>query len=152
MKNWIKVDTFDLNQGKDETIRGAKIKVFLSPYDVPDAVSGNYDKEIARFVIAFHYVSDEPYFRETLDDTISVRLGKKSQRVLAIEVNVDALKAKRLQLEVNTIDLVTGALDKLANRAPSNWTAQRRFGITKDIINRNRANLFAGVCGDSVSN
>lgn len=74
-----------------ETIRGIEYNVFISPHDVPVAARGRYDPKIKRFVIEFRYIDDESWTREPQDDSLSLRVGRRSGRLYGLEVDVDRL-------------------------------------------------------------
>lgn len=137
---WHKVDSQALNLGQTEQFRGAEIKVFVSPYDIPEAVSGGFDPAIDRFVIAFKYLNEERTYHQRQDDVISLRLGKNSGRIWAIEVDTNALGAKHLSLELQGV--IDEAINRFAHSGHSPMTpASGR--ITRDVISLNRDALFS---------
>src|SRR5437870_9940540 len=106
MSEWVKLDTTQLNPETHENIRGVDITVVMSTYDVPEAVRGNYDESLKRFVIEFRYIGDEPYTCREQADNIALRIGKNSGRLYGIEVNVDAIRATAVSLRVKVIQSI----------------------------------------------
>jgi hypothetical protein len=145
MSEWLKLDPRKLNPARREQIRGVEVEVFLSPYDVPDAVRGDFDDEVRRFVIEFKY----PTGGETLvssDDDRHVRLftGRHSGRVYRIEVDVEALEAKAVGLRVHgpkLIEEVDEAIDR-AVRKPDHKVRPVNYAIVRDIIAERSGELF----------
>ncbi len=71
MSSRIKLNRFRINRPRRKTIDGVDINVFVSPYDIPEEVSGDYNKDRDVFVIAFHYAGDdEPRSRPDFDDVL----------------------------------------------------------------------------------
>jgi hypothetical protein len=70
----------------------------MSPYDVPQALRGRYDKAAKRFVIEFRYLGDEDTRDESGGEHVVLRLGRNSGRIYGIVLDVDAMKASWVQL------------------------------------------------------
>lgn len=114
MKNWVRVrpDTKKAKQLK--TIRGVQIEVQVSPYDIPEAVRGEYSKELSKFVIEFKYIGEEPFDLKGHQQHVALRIGKNSGRLYGIEIDVDALKVSEVRVRV------TNAIDSLIRQPPIN--------------------------------
>lgn len=65
------------------------IRILTSPYDIPDWVRSGYDDDLDRFVVEFRYMLDEEYRISDVGDGIRVRLGRHSNRIVGVEVDVD---------------------------------------------------------------
>lgn len=65
------------------------IRILTSPYDIPDWVRSGYDDDLGRFVVEFRYMLDEDYRIFDVGDGVRVRLGKHSNRIVGVEVDVD---------------------------------------------------------------
>jgi hypothetical protein len=84
--------------------------------DVPEAVRGSYDEKRKRFVIQFKYIGDEGTERKPFDRYVSLVVGKHSQRLYAIEIDVDALRANKVQIKVAVENEVEQAFDGLVKK------------------------------------
>jgi hypothetical protein len=101
-KEWIELDPSQYGS-MEETERddSVEITVGLSPYDLPDGVRGYYDNDVKRFVIEFRYLSnDEPLVPSESKEHVTLFLGKNSDRLCRIEVDIDRLKASVVDLKV----------------------------------------------------
>lgn len=65
------------------------IRILTSPYDIPDWVRSGYDDDLDRFVVEFRYMLDEEYRISDVGDGVRVRLGKHSNRIVGVDVDVD---------------------------------------------------------------
>ena len=98
---WVRVDPTEVERDiASRKGRGVELRLFLSPYDVPDAVRGRYDSNLGRFVIEFRYIQEEEWERDEHHEYITLRLGKNSRRILGIEIDVDRLKADHIKLDL----------------------------------------------------
>lgn len=82
---------------------GVLFDVVVSPYDVPEAVRG-FKTPSGRFRIEFRYIDGpEPAGAPMpLDDHVSVFEGRHTRRLLALEVNLQALGAKSVGVSIST--------------------------------------------------
>lgn len=142
MQGWLKLDPERVNKGKPRQIRGVEINVLLSPYDVPRAVRGYYDNGIDRFVIEFSYLEDEPWSRSSQDPNIALRIGKNSQRLLGIEVNVKAVEAEAVELKMHVAAAVSKAIEHLASQ---HNRKEASYEVAKNVIADRQGQLFEGL-------
>jgi hypothetical protein len=142
MSDWVKLDTAQFSHETQEKIRGVDITVVMSPYDVPEAVRGDYDESIERFVIEFRYIGDEPWSLEEHDGNIALRIGKNSGRLYGIEVNTNKLKAQAITLRVQAIQSsIQKAIDTLGRR-PKRFSRKKNYQVAKDIITQKGNQIF----------
>jgi hypothetical protein len=141
MTDWVSLNAKTLALQKHRTIRGVDITLVMSPYDIPEAVRGDYNKELQRFVIEFRYMSDEPWERSRCDNNIILRIGRNSGRLYGIEVDVHALAAQMINLRMDVAKAVTNAINRLARQAER---AQRRenYEVAKDAIEEKQNEIF----------
>lgn len=141
MSNWVKLD---LEQPVHEHVlaqsEGATIEIAVSPYTIPDAVRGFYDRELERFVIQFRYLDDEPYDTQEIAESVWVRVGKYTERLHGIEIDVDSLTISGVRLNVKAPTLVDTAVDTLARQHP---ISQVNYDLTRGAIREHSAELFA---------
>jgi len=123
------------------------INLFLSPYDVPEAVRGRYDQNRKKFVIDFQYASEEPTRQETVDDKLSIRLGKHSGRLYEIEVDVDRVKAKSVTLVTFVHKQVESALENLRKKRVGN--VRDNFSVVQEVVSDRKDQLFRDLAGVS---
>jgi len=141
MTDWLQLDPTKLNRPRTRKVRGVQINVLLSPYDVPQAVRGNYDQSLQRFVIEFLYLGDEPWRRDLKDAVITLRIGKNSERLLGIEVNVHCIQAEAVELRMHVAQAVTKAIEHLASQhAGSRHSGS--YEVAKDAISETKDKLF----------
>jgi hypothetical protein len=125
---WMRVDQNQINQpleNRDPAASGVSLQVFVSPYDIPEAIHGGYDKGISRFVISFKYagVEEESISKTTGNEHIDFFVGKDSNRLYRIAVDVDAMQATTVEVAVSS------AIDRLAEsptRRTGNYIAAKR--------------------------
>jgi hypothetical protein len=90
MDGWIELDPewLDRRRELNTTNDGVEILVFVSPYDVPDAVRAHRDKAADIFVVEFRYIQDEPWSRHPCNRMIALRTGSHSGRLLGVEIDL----------------------------------------------------------------
>jgi hypothetical protein len=142
MTDWIQLDASRFDRAQLKTIRGVEVKVFLSPYDVPEALRGAYDEELKRFVIEFQYISDEPLKRRTYDQYVTTRLGRNSNRLYAIEIDVDAMRVETVNLSVLVQEKVDGVLAGLI-REPIDVRRIGNYQLAQQAISNEHDQLFS---------
>src|SRR5712692_7577708 len=74
--------------------------LLVSPYDVPEAIRGQYIREKRCFVIEFKYISTEATYEKPKMENVKVRVGRNSGRLYAIELDVQALQATSVELRI----------------------------------------------------
>lgn len=121
MAQWQKLEARVLAQiRKDNRVveheGGVTIEMSVSPYDVPNEVKGDFDKESKRFLIEFKYLQDEPWKRESHGEHVFLRVGKHSHRLYGIEVDVTALGTDSVELKVQARERVNSALEAISHR------------------------------------
>lgn len=101
MGKWTQVNWEQLNQPRQEEIRDVEVTVYFSPYDMPEAVKGEYDDKTRRFLIQFRYLGgEEPIDYRDQDEHITLGIGRTTKRLHEIQVDVEKLKAHHVQLEM----------------------------------------------------
>lgn len=133
---WIRVDTHVLSKETTKEIRGVKVKVSVSPYDIPQLVRGYRDQESNFFVVEFKYMAEEPLKSIQKNPHIEMEVGANSGRIHKIKVDVVGLDCRAVELEVDK-DL-SGSICQLG----AHPRLQERYKLTKDIIASYRQTLF----------
>jgi hypothetical protein len=139
MAKWIRVDPEKFTKLRHEKIRGVDVEVFVSPYDVPLAVGGEYNEKIDKFVIEFKYLSPEEEKIPLKDDPdFSLIVGEKSRRLYGIQIEVKKLDAERVGLRV-LVEQVDKAIDRLQSLKPERVG---NYKVAKEVISSSGAQLF----------
>jgi len=148
MSEWVRLDVQQFSKPKRLKSHGVEINVVMSPYDVPEAVRGNFDQVLKQFVIEFRYIDDEPVKREKHGEHIALRIGRHSGRLYGIEVDVNAMEADAVGLHVQlpkapeVSAAVIQAINTLAHK-PAKQPRQENYEVAKDAITRKGGEIFA---------
>lgn len=137
---WIQVDPTKVDIETTATRKGVAFQVFISPYDLPEAVRGRFDPTVRRFVIEFRYLLDEPEERLAIDQHVTLILGTKSNRLLRIQVDTDGLGADQVALRINQ------AIDQLPQRLKSR-VPNDNLRVAKRVLDETEPALFAAMAG-----
>lgn len=124
---WISLDPAQFSEAQQMSIEGLNVEVFLSPYDMPEAVRGLREEHPDKFVIEFKYIGGEEEVETETQGDLAFKIGKHSKRLYSIEVADTAFGDKKsvgLSLMLPKLDT---AIDKLAE----NPKAIRRIGNYK---------------------
>jgi hypothetical protein len=129
MPDWIQMDMEDFDTTRKATIKGVEVELFVSPYDVPEAVRGRYDSDKRKFIIDFKYVGDEATTTAEFEH-VTYTVGESSARLYGLMIDVDTLEVGSVgvsvefhdkdgqELAARIINKVTGAIDNLIRRHP----------------------------------
>ena len=141
MPDWINIDPKTIKEEKLRNIRGVQLNVQLSPYDIPEAVRGYYNKKRKIFVIEFRYLSDEPTKNKKLDkkDNLSLKIGRNSHRLYGIEIDVDAMEVQAVKLKM----MVERAMDDFT--ASADELREGNYRLTRDIIQQQGNQIFSNL-------
>jgi len=114
MSDWVELDQTKLDTGQNATIKGVTVKVFLSPFDVPEAFRAYRDAATGRFVIEFRYVGGDEPTASFEKDNVTVVIGSNSRRLLKL-----LLDAAKLGISAVSLELAEkhGIADLVADRA-----------------------------------
>jgi len=140
MNDWIPID---LDKVSTEPIRvpdDVHIELYLSPFAIPEAVRGRFDKKQGKFFIEFRYSSNEPTLRERQNDDIALHVGKRSGRLYGIEVNVEHAQAKSVTLTTYIPKKISETIKRLANDRPD--YRGDNFRVTNEVVDDRRDLLF----------
>ena len=99
---WVAVRASEIDPPDKEIDNGIEVNIFLSPFDLPRAIRGSYHKSLDRFIIEFRYVDEEDFAITNEKENIAFRVGKKSRRLLGLQINTKALGVQRIELNVLT--------------------------------------------------
>lgn len=84
--DWIETKFKNSEIRREMVIRGSKVNVLISPYDIPVALRFAIDAERKRVTIDLRYInSDELTTKVELDNRVSCDVGKSSSRIYSIQ-------------------------------------------------------------------
>jgi hypothetical protein len=143
MQEWLEVDLDTEKLKQSRKIRGVVVELLVSPYDVPEAVRGFFDKETNRFAVEFKYIGsgDEPKKNNQQDRFLNFRIGENSGRLYRLEIDVEALKANSVELRMLVEREVSEALDQLIQRS-GRVNRQDNYRLAKEAIVARQNQLF----------
>lgn len=120
---WYKIDSAAINR---PTKGGEHVYFEFSPYDVPEAVSGELDEQQGTAKISFRYINDEPISRIDMNDFV-VYLGKRSHRLHKVEMQAKTVHQKGI------VSAISQAIERLKRDRPTQ-TPPDRYEIAKGIV------------------
>jgi hypothetical protein len=145
MSDWLKIDPRQVHVPPEvENVHGVEIQVFVSPYDIPKAIRGEYDKRERRFIIDFDYLDQEP-LKELPEKHVTRVVGELSGRLRRLKIDVDALNAKTVALQVLQ-ERVLGALDTWAGQEPQ-VARQHAYAAAKEAIKSTKGKVYEAFTG-----
>lgn len=142
MSEWLEINPTEFSKPEQVQIRGAKVDVFLSPYDMPEAVRGSYDKDAKKFLIEFRYIGgDEPLETDVLENA-TISIGKRSKRIYKIELGkIELTKEKRVGLRLILPKKVDAVLENLEQDLGSPQRSGN-YQVAKRIVEKRAERLL----------
>lgn len=136
MSNWMKVDQDMVNAPLDDSMVGIDLKLFVSPYDIPIALKGDYNESISKFVIELEYDSpDEELAAPDVADHITFYSGLHSGRLHKIELDVDKANAGTVELQI-IADKIGSAITRLRTSQPKKYPRKRNYVAAQRAISQ----------------
>lgn len=139
-RKWIRLSARKYADEVPEKTQGVEFNVHVSPYDLPDAVRGWFDRERKRFVIEFRYLTDEHTQSRTADQHVTFHVGERSGRVYRIEADVNSLGVDKVQLRM--VSAVDTFAHSVGNAAP-----QDNYQAVKGALSDKSDQLLAAMAG-----
>ncbi len=123
--------------GKEtKSVRGLSIELSLSPYDLPREVEGRLDKATAIFHIFFRYLDQEEAVPKRLNDTITMKIGKNSGKILGFEIQVEKLGIQEIAVQItHAVQSEIPHLTKFNQKA--------NFEVIRSVLDRNKDSIFS---------
>ena len=123
--------------------RSDGVEVFVSPYDVPEAVRGRYDEKAKKFVIEFKYLDDERTSEEHQGEPVAIRVGKNSGRLLGIQIDVEALNSTDNAVLLGAvIAFIAKAMEAFQAKPKPDVSRLDNYQAAKEVITNRCAQLF----------
>lgn len=152
MATWVSVDWDELNQPRHEKLNGVDVTVFFSPYDMPEAISGEYDAARKRFVIRFKYLGGiEPLRLQQTDEHFVLGIGETTGRMHEIEIDVDSLKADCVELHTSCDRIVDDVRETLQGLSATSGSTSN-YMAASGAIDQQRVNVAEGLARALCSN
>lgn len=154
MPEWLRLKNLSASL-PPPSVPGMILDVVVSPYDVPEAVRGIKTAD-GRFRVEFRYIDGpEPASSpQTLDNHVVAFEGRYSKRLLALEVDVDAIGVQAVGLSISTHDQVAERLrqriDSALNAVVARHTEPRdkqMFETTKAALKTRESDLLNQMAG-----
>jgi hypothetical protein len=89
MSEWLYLGLNPSEFAKNSTEGGVSVSLSPSPYDVPEAARIDVDAANKRFSLEFQYIGEEPIKKIADEPGISFRLGRNSNRLYAVDVELN---------------------------------------------------------------
>jgi hypothetical protein len=141
MTDWLDLDLDTETSERSQEIRGVKVELLVSPYDIPEAIRGYFHKSKERFVIEFKYIGYEPTTPKVEDRYTTLLVGKNSGRLYGIELDLNALGVESVEMRMRVAKEVHEAIDHLVNQ-PANPVRSENYRLVKDAISLTEDVLF----------
>ena len=119
MSHWLPLKiSEDAVELESVTRDGVHITLVMSPFDIPEAVRGSYDDESGLFSIEFRYpVMEKKTTRAAGAEHVTLVVGKNSERLYRIEIDVRSLGANQVTLQTIVPHQVQKAIEDFAPQA-----------------------------------
>ena len=150
MSQWRKVDNEQVNRPTEEQIDGITIRMLVSPFDVPEAVRGDFNNARKTFAISFKYrAGEESLSEQRFDDDTVLFVGRASGRIYRIEIDLKRVMVNGVALELSVP--VSGeviareaeqAIHGLSDRLRTPWRSGN-YRVAQEVIKDNESELFA---------
>lgn len=142
MDQWVQLEPAKLLEAEQGTMRGAKVTMYTSPYDIPRAY--RMGKEGERIVIEFRYLDEEATRPRTETDAVVLDVGRHSGRIHKIEVDTKSLDAAAIQLRIAVAAAVRQAVDHYIQGSEPKRT--KAFEVTRRALDQVRGEITRGLC------
>lgn len=147
MTAWTDVEVESFDRLERTKRAGVKIEISLSPYDIPEAVKGCFCPDHNKFVISFRYLSKEGLTEKIINENLTVCEGIESGRVYEIYIDVHAINAETVSLEVKPIldefyESISKKLSSSSDLVTSGSSRISSAGVTGEIIERYQNEIF----------
>src|SRR6266576_220275 len=141
MKEWLPVDSTELNKPHTQRINGVKVEVSLSPYEIPRAVRGYKEASSNFFVIELKYLTQETTKTVQVRDHVVVEVGQNSGRLYKIKFDVVALGCQKVGVSL-VQNAVETAIDQLGTMPRYGGRRPENYDLSKTVVLNNQQQLF----------
>jgi hypothetical protein len=88
LAHWLRIDPELIEEKRTETAFGGRTSLSVSPYEIPEAIKGEFDSAAKSIVLEFKYIDDEPCISFKQGPNVTVDLGRNSRRMQRIRLGV----------------------------------------------------------------
>ncbi len=146
MADWIEVNPaeFEISE-TDDSVEGVQITIGMHPDDLPDGVRKFVDG--GTLTIEFRYFEErlsEPTQIELFDDHTRFVIGRNSGRIHQICVDVDALGAGAVAVEVQVATEVEKAMRDLIRKHKSHTRRMKNHVAAGKVLRGKQEELLVG--------
>ena len=117
---WIQVDYSPITTAKARKGDRPSSRLFVAPHQMPKALRAFIDANLGMYVVEIRYPDDEDFRLEasdTGDGCVWVRFGKKSRRLLGLEVHFsDQARTCEPKTESAAVERIESVVRSLATR------------------------------------
>jgi hypothetical protein len=140
MNSWIMVPQQDFIRASGPASQpAAGVKFYRSPFDVPCRIRADVDEERHLFSISFEYLGTEQQVSVSLDEHVSVSVGKNSGRIYSVTINMTGISTP-VELESALFAALNSPLRNAIR--PENL---ENYGAARSVIERTKEKLFATI-------
>ena len=146
---WVEIPSNEVDDFLRQSSARLQFSIRMAPHDIPNAVRGYFDEKIQRFVVEFRYIDeDEPWRRSKSDSPVILRIGKHSERLLGLEIDVQELKADSVGVRIMPQDIAeqaSVAIDSFVHKRPirpRKESKERSYQVAQKILRREREKVF----------
>lgn len=138
---WHPVKLTDSRRAQRRIINGVEFEVHFSPFELPDAVRGDYCSKRNRFVIQLRYPGpEERTVERRADDHVTFVVGRFSGRLYEIMVDVNALNAQAVSLRTVVSEQVDRALT--ADVPRSRDDRKGNLNVIREAVANSKPEIF----------
>jgi len=120
MFKWVAVPQRELTNLSNMYSSGVNgVRIYPSPYEIPDAVRGYMDSSRKKFIIELKYIGNEQTKLIDHDSNTSLRIGVNSKRLYGLEIYFDSKQEDSSLLKSTLKQELKDTFNQLKNR-PSN--------------------------------
>lgn len=119
-KQWLSIDQKDITKPKLSRKRGVKVKMMVSPSDVPSAVRYYLDEQDNKLVVEFKYLSSPEKLVLDKYSGADMLVGKNSRKIYKVVFDTKDVMDHhsgrvRLEMIVNAEETMNGSSDNHIN-------------------------------------
>ncbi len=129
------------------TESGKGYSIQLSPYDMPKEVEARFDKDSGTFHILFRYLDEEEAVTKEISETLRMRVGKHSGKILGFEIEVARLNIKAIALV--TVQQVDQAIESELPRL-TKYNQKANYRVVRSVIDKNQEPIFGALAAAGV--
>lgn len=141
MSEWLRVNPAEFSKPEQRKIHGMNVEVFVSPYDMPEAVRGILEADSKTFTIEFRYIGGDEPLEQVIQDRVTTFVGKHSERIYKIVLPMAKEQPVSLRL-VPQVNAIIRQLEKIPSRRSGNYQ------VAKEIVSKRAGKLLERAAAD----